>query len=464
MALSIRNRLTAWYSGTLLVILLVFSFILYVTVRAALQSSIDSDLQSRLVGVKGFMANEVPRFPKARLWHEFEESVQMQPGGEMMQVSDASGYWIFQSESIRGLRLAPPSSRQFPALTTQTLRGVPVRILTTAFEVKSEIYYIQLATTLQHPYETINAFFRIVLWLLPALLLGAAAGGYWLSTRALAPVDRIIEGSRQISFTNLRGRLVVPQTGDELQRLSETLNQMIQRLETAFLSVVQFTADASHELRTPVAFIRTTAEVALLQPRDTQSYRAAMADIHEEAERMTHLIDELLILARADAGASALKLAPVDVREPLSHVLSKTLPLANGKRVSLMAELPEQEATILGDATSLRRLFLILIDNAVKYTPDGGTVVVRVSVDDHRICVAVRDSGIGIAENELAKIFDRFYRSDKARQRDSGGSGLGLSIGRWIAEAHRAEIRVQSKLNVGSEFCVCFLHPVHLDS
>jgi heavy metal sensor kinase len=464
MALSIRTRLTAWYSCALLVILLAFSSILYITVRSSILTGIDSDLQSRLTGVESFMRGMIPRIPKARLWHEFEESVQMQPGGEMMQVSDSTGSWIFQSESIRGLRLAAPSSRSFPALSTQTLRGVPVRILTAAVDVKSETYFIQLATTLQGPYATIDDVFRIVLWLVPALLLGAAAGGYWLSTRALAPVDRIIESSRLISFTNLRGRLIVPQTGDELQRLSETLNQMIQRLETAFLSVVQFTADASHELRTPVAFIRTTAEVALVQPRDPESYRASITDIHEEAERMSNLIEELLVLARADACPSALKLMPLDVREPLSHALSKTLPIANGKDIRLQTELPENKAVILGDATSLRRLFLILIDNAVKYTPNGGTVVVRLAVDDDYICVRVCDSGIGIAESEINKIFNRFYRSDKARQRDNGGFGLGLSIGQWIADAHRAEIRVQSKLNEGSEFRVSFLHQGHFDS
>jgi signal transduction histidine kinase len=151
----------------------------------------------------------------------------------------------------------------------------------------------------------------------------------------------------------------------------------------------------------------------------------------------------------------------MDVREPVTHALSKVLPAADSKGIGLRAQLPENEATILGDSTSLRRLFLILIDNAVKFTPQGGTVDVSVSDGDNYVCVAVRDTGIGIAENEQAKIFDRFYQADKARTRDAGGSGLGLSIGRWIADAHRAELRVESKLNAGSEFRVSFLHAVH---
>lgn len=466
MALSIRSRLTAWYTCTLLISLLAFSTILYVAVRTAVEASVDADLHSRLAGVKLFMNRQIPRFPddRARLWHEFGDNVLMQPGGEMMQVADSSGRWIYRSESIQSLGLDAPSSAPRPRLATQVLRGLPLRILTATVSVGSRTYHVQVVRNLEHLNEASDAILRIALWLSPLLLLASAGGGYWLSTRALAPVDRIIESSRFISFTNLHRRLTVPRTGDELQRLSETLNEMIQRLEAAFLSVVQFTADASHELRSPVAFIRTTAEVALVQPRPPQGYRTALRAIHEEAQRMTQVIEELLTLARADAGPSALKLAPIDVREPVSHALSKILPVADRKGIGLLAELPENEATVIGDTASLQRLFLILVDNAVKFTPSGGAVKVRVSDSDDCISVAVRDTGIGIAENELTKIFDRFYQADKARSRDTGGSGLGLSIGRWIADAHRAEIRVESKLNVGSEFCVCFHHPSHRDS
>jgi len=463
LALSIRTRLTAWYTCTLVISLLTFSGILYASVRAAMRVSIDADLQSRLTGVKGYMYTQVPRFPRGRLWHEFAENVQMQPGGEMMQVSDASG-WIFQSESIRGLALPAPASPHFTPLTTEVIRGIPLRILIAAVTIGFNTYSIQVVTDLRRSYETSAEILRIALWLAPLLLVASAAGGYWLSSRALAPVDRMIESSRQISFTNLHRRLMVPRTGDELQRLSETLNQMIQRLETAYLSVVQFTGDASHELRTPVAFIRTTAEVALVQPRTPESYRSALSAIHEESERITEIIEQLLMLARADADRNALNLVPIDVREPVGIALSKLLPLADHKGVKLHAELPEDDATVLGDTTSLLRLFLILMDNALKYTPEGGAVTLRISKYAEQICVAVRDTGIGIAESDLDKIFDRFYQTDKARSRDSGGSGLGLSIGRWIAEAHRAEIRVESKLNAGSQFTVCFPQPTIHDS
>jgi heavy metal sensor kinase len=458
LAYSIRTRLTAWYTCMLLISLLAFSAILYGSVRAGMLASIDADLESRLAGVKSYMDTQVPRFPRARLWHEFAENVQMQPGGEMMQVSDRSG-WIFQSESILGLGLPAPASPRFAAWRTEVVHGIPLRIMTTTVTIGPTTYYIQVVTDLRRTYETSAEILRIALWLAPLLLLASAAGGYWLSWRALAPVDRIIESSRQISFTNLRSRLAVPRTGDELQRLSETLNQMIHRLEAAYVSVVQFTGDASHELRTPVAFIRTTAEVALVQPRTPESYRSALSAIHEEAERVTEIIEQLLMLARADSDRYALELGPTDVRESVSHALSKILPAADHKGIRIHAQLPEDEVIVLGDATSLRRLFLVLIDNAVKFTPEGGAVNVRVSNGGGCICVAVQDTGIGIAECDLDKIFDRFYQADKARSRESGGSGLGLSIGRWIADAHRAGIRVESSPSAGSEFTVCFPLP-----
>lgn len=464
MAHSIRTRLTVWYTCALFVSLLAISSILYLSVRSAIQASVDADLQSRLAGVKVFMQRQVPRLPRARLWHEFGDNVLMEPGREMMQVSDSSGHWIYQSDSMRGLMLPAAISNEPPHMTNQVLHGIPLRIFTSPMTIGSDIYFVQVLTDLQNLREASNAIVRIALWLSPLLLLASTGGGYWLSTRALAPVDRIIESSRSISFTRLRQRLVVPRTGDELQRLSETLNEMIQRLEAAFLSVVQFTADASHELRSPIAFIRTTAEVALVQPRSQESYRAALNAIHEEAQRMTEVIEQLLTLARADTSSSTLKLTSMDIREPVSHALSKILPLASSKGIGLQADLPEKEATVLGDRTSLQRLFLILIDNAVKYTPYGGTVSVRISGGDNLICVAVRDTGIGIPENELTKIFDRFYQADKARPRDAGGSGLGLSIGRWIADAHGAKIHVESKPNAGSEFRVSFLHSSSCDS
>jgi heavy metal sensor kinase len=452
MTFPLRIRLTIWYSGVLLLVLVAFAAAMYLTFRASLEASVDRDLGHRLEGVENYIQSEFLRIPRARLWHEFDENVQLSPG-EMLQISDDRG-WIFQSHSIQQLQIPAPSGSGVGGFRTETLHGVPVRMRTALLRVNGTEYKIQLANTLDLPYKALTRFLRAALGFIPLFILAASGGGYWLSRRALAPVDRIIRDSRSIGHHNLSQRLMVPRTGDELQRLSETLNEMIERLEGAFQRITRFTADASHELRSPVALILATAEVALLQDRDAATYRSALADTYAEAARMTQLIEGLLTLARADSGSSQLAMAPLDLREPLKQAVSKAFTGAKAKNLSFSLHLPDSAIETRGDPTALGCLALILIENAVKYTPDGGSVDVRLAARGGLAIISVRDSGIGIAEEELSRIFERFYRSDKARQRDAGGAGLGLSIARWIADAHRAQIEVESELGCGSTFTV----------
>jgi len=452
MSLPIRIRLTIWYSGVLLLVLLAFGVAMYFSFRASLEASVDLDLEDRLRGVTRYIQSDLPRFPRARLWHEFEESLQLRPD-EMLQISDRLG-WVFQSRSMQALHLGAPAGAVSGRAMTAILEGVPVRIRTAAVSVNGEVYRVQLAMPLGPPYEALTGFVHAMFGLIPLLVLAASGGGYWLARRALAPVDRIIQDARSIGHHNLSGRLMVLRTGDELQRLSETLNEMIGRLESAFQRITRFTADASHELRSPVAFIRTTAEVALLQPREAAAYRSALTDMYDEARRMTELIENLLTLVRADAGSSQLSMASLDVREPLRQACSLASASAAGKNICFSAHLPDDALQVLGDRIALRRLCWILIDNAIKYTPAGGKVDVQLASAGSFAIVTVQDTGIGIAEEEQIRIFERFYRSDKARQRDSGGTGLGLSIARWIADVHHARIEVQSKPGSGSAFTV----------
>jgi len=463
-SLPIQTRLTAWYAGVLFATLLLFCALAQIAVRAAINGSIDSDLETRLSGVESFMRIQMTRGPISRLAHQFGEHAALRPGGEMLQVCDKSKNWIFQSESIRSLGLAAPGvdvpSGTLPARpVTEVLRGVPIRLRTAQIQVQGETYYVQLATTMSAAYGALDRFRWLMLALIPLMVCAAGAGGYWVSRRALAPVGEIIRDARFISLQNISRRLLVPPTGDELQVLSETLNEMIQRLEMSFRRVTQFTADASHELRTPVALIRTTAEVALLQARDGEAYRAALADILAEGVRTTKLIEDLLTLSRADCGAFQLAALPIDLKQPLQEACWQGVTLAAGKNVRLTTNLPSAAVSVMGDPSALRRMFLILIDNAIKYTPVEGHVAVKLAAANGEAVFTVCDSGIGIAPEEVEHIFERFYRADKARQRDSGGAGLGLSIARWIAESHRARIEVESTLNVGSEFSVRFPKP-----
>jgi heavy metal sensor kinase len=302
-----------------------------------------------------------------------------------------------------------------------------------------------------------EALYRIRMLLLvsiPVFLLCAAFGGYWMSRHALDPVNQIIRAAKNISAQNLSSRLEVPLTGDELQSLSETLNGMLERLEASFKKITQFTADASHELRTPVAVMRTRAELSLRRARSLDDYRDTVAQIHSELERTTELIEKLMFLARTDSGAEPIPFARVNLSEIVHDVCTQGSALAEGKQVAFHEDLPADPVWIQGDEHLLRRLFLILVDNAVKYTPADGTVEVSVQEKDGTAVGEIRDTGIGIAASDLPNIFERFYRADKARSRETGGTGLGLSIGRWIAEAHAGKIGVESSPGHGSTFQV----------
>jgi heavy metal sensor kinase len=267
-------------------------------------------------------------------------------------------------------------------------------------------------------------------------------------------VDQITREARSISAQNLSSRLAVPRSGDELQRLSETLNGMLARLEQAFRRITQFTADASHELRTPVALMRTRAEVALRRPRSEEEYRETLQQILQDLQRTSSLIENLMLLARADSGAEALQRTRINMVESVGEACLEGRTLAETNQISFLQELPESPLWIEGESNSLRRLFLILLDNAAKYTPARGRITVTLTSSDGCAVAEVRDTGIGIAAEDLPHIFERFFRADPARSRETGGAGLGLSIGKWIAEAHGGTISASSKPGEGSVFQV----------
>jgi signal transduction histidine kinase len=270
----------------------------------------------------------------------------------------------------------------------------------------------------------------------------------------LAPVDKITRAAEEINSNNLAKRLDVPRSGDELQRLSQTLNRMLDRLEVSFDRITQFTADASHELRTPLALMRTTTEVSLRTSQTVADYREAQAEILAELEKTSSLVEKLMLLARADAGVETLQRMPVNVAECLREASKDGQILAEAKQVKFSAEFDAKDLVVEGDSHALHRLFLILIDNAVKYTPPGGSVRLELTRNNGSAIAEFRDTGIGVSAEDLPHIFERFYRADKARSREFGGVGLGLSIARWVAEAHKGRIEVQSTPGSGSVFRV----------
>jgi len=284
-----------------------------------------------------------------------------------------------------------------------------------------------------------------------AFLLVAVLGGRFLSRQALRPVALSIRTARGLNPENLAARL--PRTGaeDELDELAGTINSLLDRLAAYQAQIIRFTADASHELRSPLAAMRAAVEVALGRPRPDGQYRDVLASLGEQCERMTALVNGLLLLARADAGEVDVRREPVDLAALAADVAEMYEPLAEERALTLMAH-AGSPVPVLGDPSRLRQLVTNLVDNAIKFTGPGGTVTLRVDRNGTQARLVVRDTGEGIAAGHLSHIFERFYQASAARS--AGGCGLGLSICRWIVGAHGGTIEVQSREGSGSTFAV----------
>jgi signal transduction histidine kinase len=269
-------------------------------------------------------------------------------------------------------------------------------------------------------------------------------------------VDAITSAARAIGIENLASRLPAPGTGDELERLAETWNATLARLESAVAILWSFAGDASHELRTPVAVIRTSAELALRREREPEAYRESLREIAAESERMTQLVEDLLFLARRDSRDAGMPMSPLDLRDVLYEAARELHGLAAEREIRIVVAPHAEEVTIAGNAPALRRLFLALLDNALKYSAAGTEVKVSIAGRDGRVVAVVQDQGIGIAAEDVPHIVQRFYRANKARS--DGGHGLGLSLAQSIAVAHHAVIEVTSELGRGSVFQVSFQH------
>jgi heavy metal sensor kinase len=456
--LPIRVRLTAWYFLVLCLAFGVFSFLAFFEVRGSIHSAVDEGLRDRAADIRELLERQ---WSPEQVKRELDAGSSVRGEDDILQIAETRGEWTYTSVSARsyGLHLVrqvePSAKSRYSTVyaTRKPLRVKPLRVLNGQLVVE-KTYDVQIAAPMDDFYHAVDRFRLVLLFSVPVLLLVASAGGYWLSRKAIAPVGEIARAAQSISERELSKRLRVPQTGDELQSLSETLNEMFARLERAFKRVTQFTADASHELRTPIALMRTRTEIALRKQRSDEDYRETIVRIHQELERTSGLIENLMTLARADSGADALQLASTNLSEVLLEISETATLMTDSKSIQFEYRLPEIPVLITGNAPSLRRLFLILIDNAVKYTAGGGHVSVVLHTREHTSVTEIRDTGVGISPTDITHIFERFYRADESRSRQSGGTGLGLSIAKWIAEAHQGEILVVSKLGEGSIFRV----------
>ncbi|MDD2902536.1 MAG: heavy metal sensor histidine kinase [Syntrophales bacterium] len=458
---SIGARLTFWYAAILSVTLLVLGGTAY----GLLAYSLSHDLDASLQGVAKMSAEQAGAANGAFLPPDVDELFRHFFGFSPLNRS-------FEMFDTRGRRNLPqPGSRAgklplSPQAFKNALRGLstfetlersgpyPFRVLTMpVIKAGRVVNLVQVGISLENVIETRRRFLLIMAGVLPLGLLLATAGGWVLARRALKPVDQMTRAARRISGEDLTERLQETGTDDELDRLAKTLNEMLGRLDDFLGQIRQFSADAAHELQTPLTILKGEIEVALRSPRTPVEYQQVLNSSLEEIERISSLVAGLLLLARADRGVLRLDLRPLDLPELLQEVGEQLRLVAENREVSLNYGVLEP-SVIQGDREHFQRLLLNLIDNAIKYTPAGGSVTLSLRCLGQEAQVAITDTGLGLTEEEQAQIFHRFYRAEAARSQSGGGAGLGLSIAQSIAAAHGGKIEVESLPGRGSTFTV----------
>jgi heavy metal sensor kinase len=455
---SLRFRLAVWYFGTVAAICALAAGGYWFSIRAELDRALDQGLRYRLIGLREFLEAVEPagdREIRSRL-NEISEL------GELYQVFDASGTLIAQSHDLarHGVPQRPPGELGFAIrYGTDGTPGFPLRFAWQKVTISSHTLVLGVADPQRKFAGVLGAFTTVLLLSMPAILVVATACGLWLVRRALAPVARITEDARAITESNLSARLAVPDSRDELQQLSETLNDMLERTEQSFTRTRQFTADASHELRAPMTLIYTAAQYSLRRERSREALVDSLEKILRESRRTAALIDDLLLLARGDAGKESAVLTHMDAAPLLREAAGQAEGMAAAKDIGLSLHLGAGALPIRANEAQLRRLLLILIDNAIKYTPSGGRVTIVGRTDGPSVAISVADTGAGISPDDLPHVFERFWRADKARSREAGGTGLGLTIAKQIAERHGAQLGVESEVGRGSTVSSRFPDP-----
>jgi len=354
--------------------------------------------------------------------------------------------------SLKALKNASKGKVTFE--TNRTIGTSPIRIVTVPIvEGRRISNIVQVATSLEDMEKALHTLLLILSITIPSALVVAGLGGHFMANRALRPVEEVTNTAREITSHNLNRRIRIKNVKDEIGRLAETLNEMISRLDESFKKIRQFSADVSHELKTPLTVLKWEIEVALRRGRTADEYKAILRSNLEEINNMTKVVDDLLLLSRVDTGEVALKKTIVDLSDFLSEIQVQAQVLATPKSIDVYFH-NNQRVRAFADPLRLKSMMLNLVENGIKYSSPGGRIDITLDKRDGFACITVKDQGIGISEEALPQVFDRFFRVDKARSRQEGGSGLGLSICKWIAEAHNGTISAKSESGKGSAFTV----------
>ena len=456
MQLPIRIRLSISYFVIFLVAGVLLCCTSYWMARRSLYIALDHELDEHIDDVRDFFAAHHLGNDDARAIDQVSAEFALKDDGKWLQIVDQNGRWVYRP---RRMLLTPhdiPPASALPragSILEFDASGKRVRSLRRAFTVDGRTFVVEEGATLTKTNQTLVLYRNGLLLVSPIVFLIAGLAGHLVSRRALDPVAAVAREAQRIHDANLQIRLPQLQTRDELAHLSATLNEMLERIESGVRSVRDFTSYASHELRTPVALIRTEAELALQFERSKREYRDALGIIAGEAQRMSSLLDSLLFLARADAGAEKANMERVDARKACVQAGEKWRPILSRSGLRFNVGLPPGPVITIADSVYLQRLLNILLENAGKYTLPGGSVSLLLeNAANDRIRFEISDTGIGIPLQDKPHIFERFRRATNVQQTESQGSGLGLALAAWIAARHDMEVKVESTPNAGSTF------------
>lgn len=456
---SVRFRLAALYACFLAIVLFFFATSIYF----GLKRYLDSNLQRTLVERIRTIGAKLPEYPAKGLEWLSSEIAESQPelNGYFIRISGVGGEVIYVSGAPKDHSFDPsqiplPTHLNGINLSTKVEIAKGQRVLIEGIVFSNpdgRRFLVESVASHRRVDEVLDQLLVMFGMLIPFAISVTVIAGYWLMSQALSPVEEIIRSAKAMTSTSLSGRLPLISTGDEIERLSMALNEMVARLDATFQNITRFTADASHELRTPLTILQLELEGIVqdreLAPRLVDQIESAL----EETNNLYRIVENLLVISRLDAGTIPIERVPLDLGALVASTVEPMLLLAMEKPVSLVCEIGSS-VYISGDQSHLKQLILNLIDNAIKYTPAGGKVNIKLTHGGRSALLEIVDTGVGISSEGLPHIFERFYRADKARSRNSGGTGLGLAIVRAICDAHNGEIKVLSTEGCGTHFFV----------
>ncbi len=458
---SLKFRLIVWYAALLAGCFLLLGAITYLVLQQSLVAALKESQLRRARQIAHLLGEQARLRSESRVGEEVEARYAPGPNDRFVRITRRDGVMLYLSQapkdqSFDPVALSPPT---WPD-GTEAARAVPLprgrKMLLTSHILQTSggtAFLIETGVPMDEVQGDLRKWLLFLLAMLPVVAAIALGGGYVLVKRALSPVDRIAASAERISLQNLSERLPVPQTGDELERLSLALNHMIQRLDHAFQHSRRFVADASHELRTPLTILRGEVETLVQEPQLTPEWRERLGSALEEIERLANIVEGLFAISRLDAGEAAAEWVKFDLAQLAAATADQMSLLAEDRHIQIKCAVAKP-VWVEGDRARMKQVVVNLLDNAIKYTHEGGAVALTVGSRDSQAVLEVADNGPGIPLDALPRVFERFFRVDKARSREQGGAGLGLSIVKSICAAHHGKVEVSSASGQGSRFRV----------